>query len=81
MDVELLDEQLVGQYMSIELGTPSIPQNLIKYVSDITLGNPYFIRESIQNLTSGGHMSVARSGDVLQGRGKPASVGRVSKLQ
>lgn len=36
--------------MAVELGTPSIPQNLIKYVSDITLGNPYFIRESVENL-------------------------------
>ena len=51
MDCELLDEDLVGEYMAIELGVKKVPEELVKYVSDITMGNPYFIRESMDNLT------------------------------
>lgn len=60
IDTEPFSEVLVGNYISTELAVPlvKIPRAFTKYVAEVTLGNPLFIREALRQLESHGHMSI-----------------------
>ncbi|CAD7972564.1 unnamed protein product [Amoebophrya sp. A25] len=60
LDTHPFDEKLVGEYMATELNVPlaNIPNPLIKYISDITLGNALFVREAMAMLQKFRHMHV-----------------------
>ncbi|CAD7944931.1 unnamed protein product [Amoebophrya sp. A120] len=60
LDTQGFGEKLVGEYMSIELNCPqeNIPMPLVKYISDITLGNALFVREAMAMLQLYGHMQL-----------------------
>jgi len=66
-----LPDDLILEYMGkhLELAQSKVPESLHRYVSKITEGNALFIRETIDQLLSYGHISV-----LTDGSSKPESM-------
>lgn len=58
IDTEPFDEAHVSEYIGTELcvARNRIPRSLIEYITNITLGNPLFIREALVQLQRNQHM-------------------------